>query len=310
MADGLFTNLLGPYQEAFQTSEALRLGTLSQQLADWLTRRKAEIGLDLEGFQKLTVSPALKGAQDIVEEALRGKEKVEERYGVPFRQALSRLGEDLARAQRKLQYRFGARGTIGSGPWVEARADLIRSYMRPLIDQLYGYRRGISEWESTDVEAPLRRLALGIERGQLGLGQIPTSLMEYRRQLYSVLPQATERAYGILSDLLGRAQTEKRYEDLLRMTGAETLYGMYGTPAILSTLGTLYGLAGTPREVEEANVEAALQDLLYRLGIMSRIAGGFGQPMVRERVETTPYLGPALLSGIQTGIMSYLLSQM
>ena len=305
----MFEQLFEPYKEVFRSEQALKVGTLAQRLSDWLTAQKARIGTGLEEFKKLVAKPAVERARDVVREALTEGERIEEAYGVPFRRALERLSRDLEEAQRDLQYRFGARGMVGSGPWVRAREKLAEKFVESLADQLYRYQRGLSEWARTRVEPSLRNLALGIERGGLSLSGYLPSLLGYRSQLYSVIPGAVERAYGLVSDLLKRTQAAKQYEDLARLATAETLYGMYGTPSVLSTLGTLYELAGIPRRIEEANVEAALQDLLYRIGLMSRIAGGFGQPRVSERVETDSWLTP-LLGGVQTGIMSFLLERM
>jgi len=123
-----------------------------------------------------------------------------------------------------------------------------------------------------------------------------------------------EKLYGrqaqLSSDLLSRLRGFQQYETGAQQSIASTLANVYGTRGIMSTLSDIMKMGALPRTIEEANINAILSDLFYRLGLGSRIAGGFGQPYIttREVVEQAsplPYVQGGL-TAFGLGLYDYL----
>lgn len=134
-------------------------------------------------------------------------------------------------------------------------------------------------------------------RNLLGSGPWETGLS---RRLAQITSAGLQNISNVLEDVLRTGRQATLYEALMSPAIASTLYNVYGFPGYLQTMQTAYQLASIPQQVEASNIEAALNDLFYRLGLLARISGGFGQPYQTTTTRTTTLTTP--LQAILTGL--------
>jgi len=130
-----------------------------------------------------------------------------------------------------------------------------------------------------------------------------------RRRVSDILSGLTQQQAQYGGDILSQMRRFREYETGLGLNLASTLANIYGTRGILSTISDLMKLGSLPRTIEESSIQAALNDLFYRLGIGARIGGGFGRQYetseeVIRRTAPSGFLGG--LQAFSIGLLDYL----
>jgi len=289
----------------------LGLKETERQLGEWLGRQADAARLLGLTFNVSYLQPVREIIESLPSEIESAFSEFQEAAQIPYLRDLYRLQEDTKEALRRLNYDFAARGMVGSGPWVTSRERVVREAQRRIADLLYPYYRGTSRLEEALDTDALLRAAQAMREYQLRTEAAASRLRGWEEPLFRTLtalaPEAGRLGTSVL-DTLRRGYFDALSSELAR---SAALRNMYGLPAMMSVLNELTQIGALPRQIAQSNINALIEDLFYRLGLGSRIAGGFGGPYATASEyieETSPmnWLGRGL-SAFGWGLVSDIL---
>lgn len=180
--------------------------------------------------------------------------------------------------------------------------------MGPMLDvykDLYG---AMSAQAGQQVKANVDELnKMMAARGRIGSGAQVTGVTDIAQQIANQL--ATSGA-GLGEELIGVARGLRQYETPTQLNLAQGLADIYGTKGLASTYSTALQQGAVPRKTAAATTQAQLSDLMYRMGLGSRLAGGFGgaMPTTKTTTEASDLSGviAGALQPVATGLSKYL----